>query len=84
MTSTTIDSQTAARFLEIFQQPDFCQDVAPAMTCIESDAIVGMLRALGAPDSAEIWAAAHAARDDSGDAHGDATGVDEPEGSAAR
>ena len=83
MTAISIDSDTAARFVEMFQQADFAHDVAPAMTCTESDAIVGMLRALDAPDAADIWATAHAAHDDGGDAHGDATDGAEPEKSEA-
>ncbi|QJD50190.1 hypothetical protein SEA_DANFORTH_87 [Mycobacterium phage Danforth] len=44
-------------------------DIAEKLTCIEVEALAGMLRALGEDRSAETWINYHAEGDDCGDSH---------------
>lgn len=65
----TIDPATAANFTAVFEATDFAHDVAPRMNCIEVDAVISMLRAVGADAAAATWLDAHAAEDEEGDSH---------------
>lgn len=65
----TIDAVTAASFADAFASRDFAHEVAPSMTCIESEAVAAMLRAIGAEDAAAQWDKFHAAQDEEGDSH---------------
>lgn len=75
MSTITLDTTTAAQFIEVFNAADFAGDVTPAMTCTEADAVISMLRALGAGDAADGWHDVHAARDEDGDTHFQSTDV---------
>lgn len=69
MTTTTIDTNAAATFTEVFGAEDFAGDVGPRMTCTEVEALAGMLHAVGADAAADTWIEAHAVEDEDGDAH---------------
>ncbi|TFD37028.1 hypothetical protein E3T37_12585 [Cryobacterium sp. TMT2-10] len=69
MNTTTIDTAAAARFVDVFAAADFAGDVGPRMSCTEVDALVGMLRALGADTAADTWVSAHAEEDQEEDSH---------------
>ena len=75
MSTITLDTTTAAEFIAVFNAADFAGDVAPAMTCSEADAVISMLRALGAGDAADGWHEAHAAQDEDGETHFQPAGV---------
>jgi hypothetical protein len=52
----------AARLATVWSHQDIAYEVAPALRCTEFDALVDLLRAAGAPDTATAcWLAAHAA-----------------------
>ncbi|AYD87016.1 hypothetical protein SEA_NEARLYHEADLESS_87 [Mycobacterium phage NearlyHeadless] len=44
-------------------------DIAEKLTCIEVEALAGLLQVLGDVDSAETWINYHAEGDDCGDSH---------------
>ena len=69
MSTTTIDTAAAARFVDVFAAADFAGDLGPRMSCTEIDALAGMLRAVGANTAADTWVTAHAAEDQEGDSH---------------
>lgn len=47
------------------------EDIGPALTCSESDALSELLNALGLQDVAEVLEMSHARSDDEGDTHGE-------------
>jgi hypothetical protein len=67
-TPTTIPADLAARFIRLCSG-ELADEVATALSCSEVDSLAAMLRALGQDDLAEVWIAAHAEGDESGDAH---------------
>lgn len=69
MSTTVIDTPAVARFVVVFAAAVFAGDVGPRMSCIEGDALAGMLGAVGADIAADIWVAAHAAEGQEGDGH---------------
>lgn len=74
--TTTIDTDAAATFAEVFGDGLLAFQVGPRMTCTEVDALAGMLRAVGADAAAATWIEGHAAEDDEGDAHFQAPELD--------
>jgi hypothetical protein len=57
-------------FVDVFgSDAALADDVGPKLTCIEAEALVGALRALGSDRAADMWARGHAAGDDEGDDH---------------
>ena len=69
MNTASIDTEAAARFVDVFAAADFAGDVGPRMSCTEVDALAGMLRAVGADTAADTWVSAHAEEDQEGDSH---------------
>ena len=69
MNTTTMDTEAAARFVDVFAAADVAGDVGPRMSCTEVDALAGMLRAVGANTAADTWVSAHAEQDQEGDSH---------------
>ncbi len=63
------DSDNLIRFTAVFGQADLATDVAPRLSCVEVDALAGLLRALGEPALADLWVDAHATDDELGDRH---------------
>jgi hypothetical protein len=49
--------------------PYTADDVGPRLTCTEAEALATVLRALGDPESAEVWLRGHAEGDEEGDDH---------------
>ncbi|QNE36851.1 hypothetical protein [Leifsonia shinshuensis] len=57
-------------FTAVFSKHDLAADLAPRLSCIEFEALAGLLRAaLGEPASADTWIQEHATNDELGDAH---------------
>ena len=69
MTTFTIAPETASNFLDMFGADDFANDVASRSTCIEVEAVISMLRAVGGEATAATWLDAHAEKDEEGDSH---------------
>jgi len=69
MNAITITPDTAANFAQVFEAEDFARDVAPRMSCAEVDAVISLLREVGADAAANTWHDAHAAEDEDGDSH---------------
>jgi hypothetical protein len=69
MQTITIASETASHFLDVFAENLFAHDVAPRMTCVEAEAVISILRAVGGEDAATVWLDAHAEGDEEGDLH---------------
>ncbi|WP_104170570.1 hypothetical protein [Cryobacterium sp. M23] len=69
MSTTSIDTEAAARFVDVFAAADFAGDVGPRMSCTEVDALAGMLRTVGEDTAADTWIAEHTAEDQEGDSH---------------
>jgi len=69
MSTLITDSNELTRFTAVFSRQDFARDVAPRLSCIEVEALAGLLRALGEPATADTWIQEHAADDEIGDAH---------------
>lgn len=63
------DTEAVTRFTAVFSHGDLAGDIAPSLSCTETDALAGMLRALGEPATADMWLNAHAQADEEGDAH---------------
>lgn len=58
-------------FVEIFSDSRTADSLDTALSCIEVDALMALLRAAGASDAADKWLADHAHGDDEGDLHYD-------------
>ncbi|WP_244256163.1 hypothetical protein [Rathayibacter sp. VKM Ac-2760] len=69
---TLTDAQ--AEFVSVFAREDLAGDLAVRLTCVEFDALAGLLRAFGRDEAADLWIAEHAIDDDEGDAHHTAEG----------
>lgn len=63
-----------AEFVSVFAREDLAGDLAVRLTCVEVDALAGLLRAFGRDEVADLWIAEHATDDDEGDAHQTAKG----------
>lgn len=53
----------AAHFLRTFNSRDLAAAIAPTLTCTEANALCALLRALGAPATADMWEGYHVASD---------------------
>lgn len=71
MTMSTLITNTGdvTHFTAVFSAGDLAADLAPQLSCVEVEALAGMLRALGEPAAADRWLDAHADQDDEGDEH---------------
>jgi hypothetical protein len=69
MSTLITDSNELTHFIAVFSRHDFAADVAPRLSCIEVEALAGLLRALGEPATADTWIQEHATGDELGDAH---------------
>lgn len=58
-----------SHFTEVWGDGGLADDVGPKLTCIETDALVALLVALGDEGAADRWLEGHAAGDDAGDSH---------------
>ncbi|MEV0766495.1 hypothetical protein [Nocardia sp. NPDC050435] len=58
-----------AVFTETFDCGSLAFEVGPALTCLEAEALAGLLGALGSAAGADAWIEGHAASDDCGDMH---------------
>lgn len=63
------DTEAIARFTNVFSYRDSADDLGPRLSCIEADALAGMLRALGESATADMWIKAHAEGDEECDDH---------------
>lgn len=63
------DTNELTRFTAVFSKHDLAADVAPRLSCIEVEALAGLLRALGEPATADTWIQEHATDDELGDSH---------------
>lgn len=59
----------AAHVAEIFAECDLADSLGNMLSCIEAEAVAGLLRAHGHDDGARILMDAHASQDDGGDHH---------------
>ena len=69
MSTLITDSNELTHFTAVFSKRDLAADIAPRLSCIEVEALAGLLRELGEPATADTWIQAHAADDEIGDAH---------------
>ena len=69
MSTLITDSNELTRFTAVFSKRDLAADIAPQLSCIEVEALAGLLRALGESATADIWIREHATADEIGDAH---------------
>ncbi|CAM4055519.1 hypothetical protein NOGI109294_23865 [Nocardiopsis gilva] len=69
MSTATIPTPLAARFLDVWGDAYLADDLGTRLTCHEVDVLADMLAALGDPGAAATWIGAHAVDDDEGDAH---------------
>jgi hypothetical protein len=69
MSTLITDTNEVTRFTSVFSAGDMAAELGTQLTCVEVEALAGMLRALGEPASADMWINAHAVADDEGDAH---------------
>lgn len=69
MSTLITASNELTHFTAVFSKHDLAADVAPRLSCIEVEALAGLLRALGEPATADTWIQAHATDDELGDAH---------------
>ncbi|TCL77894.1 MULTISPECIES: hypothetical protein [unclassified Rathayibacter] len=73
--STTTEPQARtfpdalAEFVSVFSREDLADDLAVRLTCVEVDALAGLLRAFGGDEAADLWITQHSTDDDEGDAH---------------
>lgn len=59
-----------AEFAETWSlDPDLAGELAGQLSCKETDALAGLLHAMGETKAAARWIAAHAANDEPGDTH---------------
>ena len=74
MSTLITNSNELTHFSAVFSKRDLAVDVAPRLSCVEVEALAGLLRALGQPATAAIWVQEHATEDAIRDAgyHGDA------------
>ena len=63
------DIQRPQGVTAVFSRHDHAADLAPRLSCIEVEALAGLLRALGEPATADTWIGEHAPDDELGDAH---------------
>lgn len=69
MSTLITNTSDVTRFAAVFSAGDLAADVATQLSCIEVEALAGMLRAIGEPASADMWIEARAEGDDEGDDH---------------
>lgn len=69
MRTLITDTNELTHFTAVFSKQDLAADVAPKLSCIEVEALAGLLRALGEPAAADTWMQEHATADELGDAH---------------
>ncbi|ERK71095.1 MULTISPECIES: hypothetical protein [Leifsonia] len=69
MSTLISDSNELIHFTAVFSKHDLTADLAPRLSCIEVEALAGLLRALGEPAAANTWIQEHATDDELGDAH---------------
>ena len=69
MSALITDTNEFTNFTAVFSRHDFAADIAPRLSCIEVEALAGLLRALGEPATADTWIQQHATDDELGDAH---------------
>lgn len=73
MSTLITDTNEITRFGAAFADQEFAAAIAPQMSCVEVDALAGMLRAVGEMVTADLWIQEHAAKDETGDKHGRAS-----------
>jgi len=56
-------------FAETFGDSYLADDIARSLTCLEVEALAGVLRALGDERAAQTWIEFHGSGDDCGDSH---------------
>ncbi|GIT82094.1 hypothetical protein LLS1_37630 [Leifsonia sp. LS1] len=69
MSTLIADTDDVTRFCAVFSDVGLAHDVAPTLGCRETEALAGILRALGEPAAADLWLDAHATSDELGDQH---------------
>lgn len=69
MSTLITNSDELTHFTGVFSKVDLATDIAPRLSCIEVEALAGLLRALGEPATADTWIREHATDDEIGDAH---------------
>ena len=75
MSTLITDTDAVLTFTGVWSKPEMADYIAPAMSCEEADALAGLLYAIGEPATADMWMAAHASKDEVGDRHYRAPGV---------
>jgi hypothetical protein len=56
-----------AELVSVFTRENLAGDLAVRLTCVEVDALAGLLRAFGRDEAADLWITEHATEDDEGD-----------------
>ncbi|SDL93059.1 hypothetical protein [Microbacterium azadirachtae] len=69
MSTLMTNRDELAHFTAVPSKVDLATDIAPRLSCIEVEAVAGLLRALGEPATADTWIREHVTDDEIGDAH---------------
>ncbi|MEV8213988.1 hypothetical protein [Leifsonia sp. NPDC077715] len=68
MSTLITKSDELTHFTAVFSKVDLAADIAPRLSCIEVEALAGVLRALREPATADAWIREHVTDDEIGDA----------------
>ncbi|AGY37027.1 hypothetical protein FREDWARD_85 [Mycobacterium phage Fredward] len=67
--SETLPKNEVDFFKQAWGDGYLASDIAEKLTCIEVEALAGLLQVLGDDESAKTWISYHAEGDDCGDSH---------------